>query len=131
MSMMGRVKSMPQITIKARELAQECATHVHDAIKQAVRYHKNIVLLTHVPPFAESALHFGKASDPHAVPFYTNKILGDLLIDAARSYPTVSFTVLCGHTHSYYYGKHAKNLRVFVGKAEYNVPMLANEIDVT
>lgn len=118
------------IITQARKLAHEGVTHIHNGIKAAVRYHKNIIILTHFPPYAQTHVHEGKIGDADAMPWFTNKFLGDMLLDAAKTFPSHSFTVLCGHTHGKYSGKITENLSVHVGGAEYNKPVLQGLIDV-
>jgi len=115
---------------QARKLAHEGVTHVMQGIKSAVRYHKNIVVLTHFPPFQESHIYQGNVGNAAHQPWYTSKMMGDLLLQAAAAYPKVNFTVLCGHTHGKYSGKFAKNLTVHVGGAEYYQPQLQSLIEI-
>lgn len=122
--------SKATIVAKSRELAHAGVVHVHDGIKQAVRYHKNIVVLTHYPPYQESHIHEGRVGDAHAQPWFTNKMMGDMLRDAAKAFPNVNFTVLAGHTHGKYDGRIAPNMTVHVGGAEYHKPALQGLIDV-
>lgn len=113
-----------------RQLAHKGVMHVHNGIKAAARTHKNIIVMTHFPPFAESHIHEGKQGDASAMPWFTSKMMGDLLLQAADAYPNVNFNVLCGHTHGSYNGKIKPNLEVHVGGADYGHPALAGLIDV-
>ncbi len=112
------------IVAQARKMAHEGVQHVHNGIKQAVRYHRNIVVLTHYPPFAHTHIHEGKVGDSSAQPWFTSKMMGDMLMDASKAFPQHTFTVLCGHTHGKFDGKITDNLEVHVGGAEYNKPSL-------
>lgn len=114
----------------ARKFAHEAVLHVQNSIKQATRYHKNIVVLTHFPPFKESHIFEGRQGDDAALPWYTSKMMGDMLLAAAKAYPTHTFTVLAGHTHGQYMGKFADNLLVHVGGAVYGQPKLQGLIEV-
>ena len=114
----------------ARKLAHEGVLHVQESIKQAVRYHRNIIILTHYPPWAQAHQHEGKQGDWNAAPWFTSKMMGDMLLDAAKAYPQVKFTVLAGHTHGRYDGQIANNLEVHVGGAEYNAPALQGLVEV-
>jgi len=107
---------------ECQKLAHEGVTHIMNGIKQAVRYHKTIVVLTHFPPFEQAHVYNGARGDKYAMPFYTSKMLGDMLLDAARVYPDVRFEVFAGHTHGQYDGQIAKNLFVHVGGATYGRP---------
>lgn len=122
--------SKSTIVEKAKKLAHEGATHVHNGIKQAVRYHKTIVVLTHFPPFPQSHVHEGKPGEPGAMPWFVDKMMGDMLMDASRAFPNHKFIVLAGHTHGRYDGQITGNLEVHVGGAEYYKPILQGLIDV-
>lgn len=114
----------------SRKLAHEGVVHVHNGIKQAVRYHNNIIIATHYPPFKEAHIFEGRIGDDGAQPWFTSKMMGDMLLDAANAFPHVKFTVLAGHTHGKADYKPASNLYVHVGAAEYNQPQLQGTIDV-
>lgn len=126
----GNVKDRYGLVEHARQLARAGVMHVHNGIKSAVRTHKNVVVLTHFPPFQESHIHEGKIGDAEAQPYFTSKMMGDMLLDAARAFPNTSFTVLAGHTHGKYDGKPMPNLEVHVGGAEYGRPTLAGLIEI-
>lgn len=127
---MGWTPRYPIIVKQAQALAMEAVRHVHDGIKAAVRYHKTIIVLTHFPPFEESHIHNGRVGDPGAQPWYTSKLMGDLLKQASTAYPKVRFEVFCGHTHGKWDGQIAKNLFCHVGGAEYMHPELQTLITV-
>ncbi len=114
----------------ARSLAHAGVMHVHNGIKAAARTHKNIVILTHFPPFAESHIHEGKQGDASAMPWFTSKMMGDMLMDAAKAYPNIKFNVLAGHTHGMYNGNPMPNLEVHVGGADYGRPALAGLVEI-
>ncbi len=114
-----------------QRLAREGVMHVMTGIKHASRYHKNIIVLTHFPPFRESHIYRGQVGDDHAQPWFTSKMMGDMLLDAARTYKNINFTVLAGHTHGAYDGNPAPNMRVIVGHSDYGHPALAGMIEVS
>lgn len=118
------------ILVEARKLAHEGVLHVHNGIKKAVRYHKSVVVLTHYPPFPQCHVHEGKPGEKNAMPWFTSKMMGDLLLQASSAYPAVNFTVLCGHTHGEWSGQITPNLKVLVGGAEYYAPKLQGHIEV-
>jgi predicted phosphohydrolase len=118
------------IVTLARKLAHEGVQHVHNGIKQAVRYHKNIVVLTHFPPFPQCHVYQGKQGDAGAMPWFTSKFMGDMLMDASKAFPQCNFTVMCGHTHGKWDGQITPNLTVHVGAADYGSPMLQGTIDL-
>lgn len=125
-----RGKNLVNVIDVAQKLAHEATLHIHNAIKSAVRYHNNIVIVTHFPPFAESHMHENKPGDAGAHPWFTSKVMGDMLLDASKSFPKVNFTVFAGHTHGKYSGKFADNLTVHVGGAEYRYPALQEVVQI-
>jgi hypothetical protein len=118
------------IVARARELAHAGVEHIQNGIKGAVKYHKSIIVLTHYVPFEAAHTFEGKLADKSYAPFYTCKMLGDMLIDAAKAYPNVNFNVLCGHTHSSWNGKITANLECHVGGTQYNDPIVNGLIEV-
>lgn len=113
-----------------RKLAHASVTHVQSGIKQAVRYHKHVVVLTHVPPFDYAHIHEGKIGEPGAQPWFTSQMMGSMLLDASKAYPNHHFNVLCGHTHGKFDAKITANLELHVGGATYGKPELQALINV-
>jgi predicted phosphohydrolase len=119
-----------KVVEQAKLLAKQAVDHVHAGIKAAVRYHKNIVVMTHFPPFENAHIYNGKIGDAGAQPWYTSKMMGTLLLDAARTYSDVRFEVFCGHTHGKCDVKIAQNLFCHVGGAQYTAPELQSLVDL-
>lgn len=82
----------------------------------------DIVILTHVPPYPEAALHNGKPTGPTMIGRYSNVGLGTMLSEIAAANQKILFTVLCGHTHDDAYLRVAPNLHVFVQGAVHGAP---------
>jgi|LauGreDrversion4_2_1035121.scaffolds.fasta_scaffold31052_5 Icc protein len=117
----------------ARAICAASVNHIANGIKAAIRdKYSKIIVATHVPPFKESYngnKHFGMdASD--ALPWYTSKVMGEMLLSAAKTYPHVHFTILSGHSHSHYDQDLLNNLNVRVGKSAYGTPQIAGYIDI-
>ena len=91
---------------------------------------KDILVLTHVPPFRENCLYNGKISDDNWLPYFSSKYMGDLLLWFAEENPGIKVKVLCGHTHSDSYYKPLDNLEVFCGGAKYTKPSVQSIIDI-
>src|SRR6478736_1682192 len=127
----GELKARDGMISLARKLAHDATLHVQNGIKAAARTHKNVIVLTHFPPFAEAHMYEGKVGDDEAQPWFTSKMMGDMLRDAAWAYPNVNFRVLAGHTHGQYEGRILPNLHVNVGGADYGKPTLAGLVEVT
>lgn len=91
---------------------------------------KKIIVLTHVPSFKEACMHMGQMSDDDWLPYFSSKIIGDVLLEVANKYSLTDFLVLCGHTHSEANYQALPNLMVRAGKAEYRYPEVQEIIDL-
>jgi len=112
-----------QLLEKMQQLADADAVSLQQDLAEAVaRRPKNIIVLTHVPPFKEVCMHKGKKSDDGWLPFYSSKIMGDVLMKVAEDNPAIEFLVLCGHTHSAARYQPLDNLVIRAGAAEYYRP---------
>ena len=108
---------------KMQQLADEDAVHLKNDLVQAANLHpKKIIILTHVPPFKEVCLHGEKFSDDDWLPYFSSKVTGDVLMQAAQENPSIEFLALCGHTHSEADYKALDNLTIKVGRAKYYQP---------
>jgi predicted phosphohydrolase len=58
-----------------------------------------LLVLTHVPPFAEACVYADAPSEPAWQPWFTCIATGEVLLEHARSHPETQVTVLCGHSH--------------------------------
>ncbi len=118
-----KLLSKSHLLEKMRELADMDAMQLQNDLHQAISQSpENIIVLTHVPPFKETSLYEGKVSNDDWLPYFTSKVLGDVLMKVAQENSSINFLVLCGHTHSKAEYQPLDNLLVKVGKAEYNKP---------
>lgn len=114
----------------SQRLAHEEVMRMHNSIKEAHRYCKRMVIVSHVPPFAESHLFEGHEAGDDGHPWFTCKAFGDMLMDASKAFPETSFLVLTGHTHSAYRGKFGNNLEIVVAGAEYMRPKVETILEL-
>lgn len=118
------------------DAAKRCATlqALGDAEAEALRSQlatvscRELIVLTHVPPFPEACWYDGAQSSPDWLPWFTCVAVGDVLRAYASAHPDVVITVLCGHTHGS--GEHtaAPNLRVRTGGWKPGVKSYGNPI---
>jgi Icc protein len=108
----------------SRKLAHAATTYTMQAIKAAARYHSNIVVMTHVPPFKSHNQNLPGAS------WFISKMYGDMLVAAAKAYPAVKFTVIAGHTHIRGNVQIDKNMICLTGFAEYGKPKIETVLEV-
>ncbi len=112
-----------QLLDKMQQLADADAMRLQNDLAQAIKHHpKKIIVLTHVPPFKEACLHQGKISGDDWLPYFSSKVIGDVLTKVAQENLGINFLVLCGHTHSEANFRSIDNLIIEVGKAEYYQP---------
>jgi len=121
--------SRSELLAKLQALSRHCAIEAKTRLVEALGQRKNVIFVTHFPPFKGSCWHEGKISDDHWLPWFTSGAMGHMLGQLAASHPENNILVLCGHTHSPGLYQHAKNLRVLTGKAVYGAPDVAGLID--
>ena len=120
-----------QLLEKMQQLADADAMQMRADLLQAVSQNpKKVIVLTHVPPFKEACMYDGKISGEDWVPYFSSKIMGDVLIKIAHENPAIEFLVLCGHTHGEAKYQPINNLIVEVGRAEYYQPAIQKIISV-
>jgi 3',5'-cyclic-AMP phosphodiesterase len=110
--------------IHLAKLGDEAAAYFDNLLPQACKKFKNILLLTHVPPFLEACWHEGNISDVEHLPHFACKAVGEVLVSVMKKHPENKLTVLCGHTHSKGEANILPNLIVKTGKAKYGNPIL-------
>lgn len=111
-----------QLLEKMQQLADADAVELQDVLEQAVNKNpKKIIVLTHVPPFKEACLHKGEISGDDWLPYFSSKVIGNVLTAVAQQNFEIEFLVLCGHTHSEANVRYG-NLAIEVGKADYCRP---------
>ena len=117
--------------IKLQSLGDEAANYFRQRLPEALARWRRIILLTHVPPFAEAAWRQGRISDSDWLPHLTCKAVGDVLLETMREHPAHEMLVLCGHTHSPGEAAILPNLRVVTGGARYGDPVIQREWEET
>ncbi len=125
-----RILGRFQLLEKMQQLADEDAKNLYAKLILAASHNPSkLIVITHVPPFRETAMHEGKISDDDFLPFFTSKATGDVLLKFAKEQPSMEVLVLCGHSHDECKYQPLDNLTVYVGKAEYNQPSVQGLID--
>ncbi len=99
------------------------------ALKAIKNGYTHIIIVSHVPPFEEASYNAGRKSTPSGLPFFSSKILGELITPIAKKNPDIKFTWLCGHTHSKVTLNILKNFVVKVAPSEYFIPQVAEVIE--
>lgn len=104
------------------KLGEKYAEILRPKLLEAIKNFRNIVLVTHVPPFVEACYDRSwRIIGEYKQPFYTCKAIGDMLLEVMNENPSCQVTVLCGHTHENADVKILDNLRVRVKESGYGV----------
>ncbi|MBI2193119.1 MAG: metallophosphoesterase [Planctomycetes bacterium] len=106
-------------------LGDEEAQRIRTSLAAALDRYPRILLLTHVPPFRESAWHQGRISDDDYLPYFSCKAVGDVILELLRGVPEARLTVLCGHTHSPGEARPLPNVHVRTCASDYGMPQVA------
>lgn len=107
---------------KLRSLGREAAECLRPQLSEAVARFRQVIVLTHVPPFPEAAWHQGAPSSYDWLPGFSCRALGEELYRVAGENPNTEFAVLCGHTHGEGVARIRPNLVVHTQGAEYGDP---------
>ena len=96
---------------------------------------ERLIVLTHVPPFAEACIYAGAQSEPAWLPWFTCMATGEVLAEYARAYPRKQILVLCGHAHGIGVCHPEPNLEVRTGgwpagTAEYGNPVVQTTLEL-
>ena len=126
-----QLMSKPARLAKMQELAEEAAEHFRRVLPPTLAKHREVLVLTHVPPFRDATWHRGKVSDPDWLPYFSSKVVGDVLRSVMAAHPRHELTVLCGHTHSSGECRILPNLRVLTGGARYGSPGVERVLELT
>lgn len=114
-----------------KELTEEAQVYLRGQLIEAIEMgFKNVLVVTHVPPFAKAGWHRGKLQDKDWAPFFSNKMVGTALRHVARQHPDREITVICGHTHGAGVYKPLPNMIVHTGGAIYKNPDICSIIEL-
>lgn len=106
---------------KMQELADIANAHIIKGLTNTIKGGaKNIIIVTHVPPWAKASRYRGRIANPDFLPYYCSMELG-IKIEKAMKNQDANLTVICGHTHCPY-AEQIGNIRVIVNGSDYNKP---------
>jgi len=116
---------------KLNALGDEAVGFLDSRVRQALgQEYRNVIALTHVPPFRHSCWHEGQVSNDDFLPHFACQALGERLAVIMREHPDRTMTVLCGHTHSPGVAGILSNLKVLTGGAQYGEPKLQQVLEL-
>ncbi len=110
-------------------LGDEAAAYLKKVLGEALDAYAEVLCLTHVPPFRESAVHAGRPSANDWLPFFSCNAVGDILLQLASRFSDRQLRVFCGHTHGSGIYHPMPNLTVTTGGARYGHPIIQKVLD--
>ena len=113
------------------KLGDEAADYLGKLLPDAFQRYRDVIVLTHVPPFKEACWHQGEVSNDNWLPHFSCKAVGSILACCMKEFSDHRMTVLCGHTHSAGEVRLLPNLQVVTGGAEYGRPKLQGMLNIT
>jgi len=96
-AVLGKDKLLKKMQELADADAADLAANLEKISQQAF---KKVIILTHVPPFAEVCIYKDKATTADWLPFFSSKATGDVILKIAEQNQDKEYLVLSGHTHS-------------------------------
>lgn len=126
----GKMSPSSILLPKLRELADEETRILEIQVDNALEARDRILVVTHVPPFADAAWHEGSRSEVTFLPFFSCRSMGEMLVKKMEQHPEKEMLVLCGHTHSSGVFRPLPNLKVETGGAVYGSPALCGVVEV-
>ena len=115
---------------KLAKLGSESARYFSEIIPRAMEQAEQVIVLTHVPPFFQAALHNGIMSSPEFLAHFCNVAGGQAILWAAEEFPEKQILVLCGHTHEGGVAEIRPNLQIKTGGATYGQPQIWDVLDL-
>jgi predicted MPP superfamily phosphohydrolase len=120
----------PALRRSLHGLGDEAAQYLKSLLPDALARARQVVVLTHVPPFRDACWHANAISDDRWLPHFSCQAVGRVLEAAMRQHTDREMLVLCGHTHSRGTARILGNLQVLTGEAQYAHPAVEQVLDV-
>lgn len=108
-----------------REEAEKLKDKINHPVIQSDET-KNLLIVTHVPPFSEAYTYQGKKPQSMFPPHFVCVQTGEVLRKFAYEHPEKNIHVICGHTHDECNVSIASNLHIHVAHADYGKPSYTN-----
>jgi predicted phosphohydrolase len=108
-----------------RKMGRASAVSFSQMAVQALEDSQHLILATHVPPFAASALR-----EPEYLPYYVNVALGEEILRVAHQFPLKRISVYCGHTHRECVYRPLPNVTVHVAEATNSIFQIAGTVQI-
>ena len=116
--------SRPYLQQLLHALGDQAAAHLRGQLEAVGDGAREVIVLTHVPPFRGACWHEGEISNDDWLGDFTCAATGAVLQHFATAHPHIAVRVYCGHTHSAGVYQARDNLTVTTGAARYRQPAL-------
>ena len=120
----GHDLDRPALGSQLAALGDEAAEHFATVLPEALKTHRRVVALTHVPPFRQACWHQGRISDDDYLPHFACRAVGQVMRQVMQSHSDNRLLVLCGHTHGEGEVHVLGNLHVLTAGADYGQPAI-------
>jgi predicted MPP superfamily phosphohydrolase len=120
----------PSRMTRIRALADESAHFLLEALREALEKYPRVLVLTHVPPFRETAFFNGRPVDDQRAPWWVAQSVGDALRSMAAQNPRREITVLQGHAYGPAQVQVLPNLMVRVGQKQPGRPTVQAVLEI-
>ncbi len=94
------------------ELSEECIGFLKKKLEKIDGTVKQVIVITHVPPFREACLWKGLPANDEWAPHFVSAGMGNMLESFFQSRTDLSGLVLCGHSHHRASFRPLPNLRI-------------------
>ena len=114
----------PSLIARLQRLGRIAAARLSPKLDRAAEHCRNVIVVTHPPPYRGATWHENDISSPDWLPWMTCHAVGREIDRCAAHFPETRFIVLCGHTHSAGRYTPGPNITVHTAAAEYERPVV-------
>lgn len=115
---------------KMKMLGLDSGRYFRTILPYALTAYQHVVIVTHVPPFAQAVRFNGRPCDAELLPHYANVSAGGVILRIGEHFPRAKITVLCGHSHHGHTVRVADNIEVRVGRARNGHPAIQGALEL-
>ncbi|TWU56912.1 Calcineurin-like phosphoesterase [Rubripirellula tenax] len=112
------------------QLGRESAERLEDKMASLPPHARQVIVLTHLPPYREACWYEGRTADDDWAPSFVCGEIGRVLTSYNQLHPSIRVEVFCGHTHHEGVYKVDENLVVRTGSSTYGAPEIEAVIEL-
>lgn len=103
----------------SRKLADQSTANLKQKLEKALITYKTVYVITHVPPWEETARGRGMRFGEFWLPYNVNYEMGQMIEDVMRKYPDKNVITIGGHVHNPAIVHIAHNVECFIQEGKY------------